>query len=242
VNSATQLSLKRLLVLIPLVWFPSSAVSGQEGSTLSGSEVLSRLVSKCANVKTYRDTGTVRIVYLESEGRRTEERPFKTAFVRPDKFRFEYTEKHPSGRVTRYVVWQSGSNVKKWWDIHPTVETLASLDLGLAGATGVSGGSAHTVPRLLLPTSVSGRSLEDMKEIKRLDDAECGGDTCARVVGTYAGSQRTLWISLRSFLLRRDEWGTTFPDFRTESTVTYEPVEDEPIPAESLAFNPSPAE
>ena len=162
--------------------------------------------------------------------------------MRPDKFRFEYTETNPLGRARRYVVWQSGPDVRKWWDVEPTVATLPSLEMGLAGATGVSGGSAHTVPRLLLPGSVTGRSLGDMTEVMRLGDTECGGDTCARVTGIYAASQRTLWISLRSFLLRRVEWETTFPDFRSESTITYEPVADEPIPAESLAFNPSPTE
>jgi hypothetical protein len=242
VKPRTQLSLVLSLFLMSLLSFPGLGADVHAAATPSGQEVLVRAVKKYATVTTYRDVGVVRIVYIESGGRRTEERPFKTAFVRPDKFRFEYTETHPFGRVTRYVVWQRGPDVRKWWDVEPKVATLPSLDTGLAGATGVSGGSAHTVPRLLLPGSVTGRSLGDMTEVKRLSDAECGGDTCARVVGIYAGSKRTLWISLRSFLLRRDEWENTFPDFRTESTITYEPVADEPIPAESLAFNPSPAE
>ena len=234
----TQRSLVRSLVLLSLQSFPGFGADVREGTTLSGPEVLVRAVKKYANVTTYRDSGVVRIVYIEGWGRRTEERPFKTAFVRPDKFRFEYTETHPLGRVTRYVVWQRGPDVRKWWDVKPKVETLPSLDAGLAGATGVSGGAAHTIPRLLLPGSVTGRSVGDMTQVERLSDAECGGDTCARVVGIYAGSKRTLWISLRSFLLRRDEWGTTFPGFRTESTITYEPVADEPVPAESLSFDP----
>ena len=237
----TRLSPVRSLLLVSLLSFPGFGADVHEDAALSGPEVLARAMKKYANVTTYRDAGVVRIVYIE-RGRRTEERPFKTAFVRPDKFRFEYTETHPLGRVTRYVVWQRGPDVRRWWDVEPTVETLPSLEMGLAGATGVSGGSAHIVPRLLLPSSVTGRSLGDMTEVKRLSDAECGGDTCARVVGIYAASQRTLWISLHSFLLRRVEWETTFPDFRTESTITYEPVADEPIPAESLAFNPSPTE
>jgi outer membrane lipoprotein-sorting protein len=242
VKSGTRHSPVRSFLLIPLLSFPGFGADVHEGATLSGPEVLVRAVKTYANVTTYRDAVVVRIVYIEGGGRRTEERLFKTAFVRPDRFRFEYTESNPLGRVRRYVVWQHGPDVRKWWDVEPTVETLPSLETGLAGATGVSGGSAHTVPRLLLPSSVTGRSLGDMTEVKRLSDAECGGDTCARVVGIYAGSQRTLWISLRSFLLRRVEWKTTFPDFRTESTITYEPVADEPIPAESLAFDPSPTE
>ena len=214
----------------------AAQAEAQEVPRLTGPEVLAKTVERYAKARTYRDTGVVRIVYFETLGKRTEERPFKTAFVRPDAFRFEYVETTFAGGKRRYVVWQGGRDVRTWWDVRPGVESVSSLDMALSGATGVSGGSAHTVPRLLLPETVLGRSLGEMKDVKRLGDAPCGEGTCARLSGVYAETRRTVWVDLKSSLLRRIEFETVFPDFRTEETTTYEPVVDGEVPAELLAF------
>ena len=44
-------------------------------------------------------------------------------------------------------------------DVKPGVRDHESLDFALIGATGVSVGSAHTIPRLLMPDTVNGRKL-----------------------------------------------------------------------------------
>ncbi|MGH7731561.1 MAG: hypothetical protein ACRENJ_09980 [Candidatus Eiseniibacteriota bacterium] len=36
----------------------------------------------------YYDSGVVRLVFVTADGNFTEEKPFTTAFVRPDRFRF----------------------------------------------------------------------------------------------------------------------------------------------------------
>ena len=43
-------------------------------------------------------------------------------------------------------------------------------ELGIAGATGVSGGSAHTIPTLLLPDQIGGRSMASLTDLTRLPD------------------------------------------------------------------------
>jgi hypothetical protein len=217
--------------------FRATAAEPSPSTPLSGSDVLAHMAQTYATCRSYSDTGVVRIVYFEEGRQRTEERPFKTAFVRPDHFRFEFTDTF-LGKSRRYIVWQQGLDVYTWWDIKPGQQTLSSLDLGLAGATGVSGGSAHTVPSLLLPGVVSGRSLRELTDITRLEDAACGTATCAQVEGLYGKQTRTLWIELDTFLLRRIDEATTFPSFRTERTTTYSPTVNEVIPPEILAFDP----
>jgi pimeloyl-ACP methyl ester carboxylesterase len=185
---------------------------------------------------TYRDTGVVRTVYVEKLGERTDEKPFRTAFVRPDRFRFEFTYKHFLGNPDRYIVWRQGSDVRSWWGVRPGVEKLESLSEGLSGATGVSGGSAHTVPRLLLPGEVDGRSLEEMTGVVRLADSPCGQSTCSVVEGLYADQKRKIWIDPRTYLLRRVEGATAFEGFRTVETTTYEPRVNEPPRDGDLEF------
>lgn len=226
------------LLLMVLLSAPlARGVGTSDPQALAGSEILAQMERVYATCGSYRDSGVVRIVYVEETGERVEERPFKTAFVRPDSFRFEFTQSF-MGRTTRYIVWQRASEIRTWWDVNASAETPPSLDMGLAGATGVSGGSAHTVPVLLLPGVVTGRSTKDMTVVTRLSDVDCGSSVCSRVEGVYAGRKRTLWIDLKSYLLRRVEFSTAFPKFHTQETTTYEPAVDETIPMEVLEFNP----
>src|SRR5262249_45207002 len=74
---------------------------------LKAQDVLDRMAKAYAGCKSYRDTGVVKTVFVEATGNRTVEKPFRTAFVRPDRFRFEYTEKR-GGREDRYIVWRKG--------------------------------------------------------------------------------------------------------------------------------------
>src|SRR5262245_14319430 len=68
---------------------------------LKAQDVLDRMAKVYASCKSYGDTGIVTTVFVEATGNRTVEKPFKTAFVRPDRFRFEYAEKL-GGQEVRY--------------------------------------------------------------------------------------------------------------------------------------------
>src|SRR5437660_3207129 len=111
-------------------------------------QILAALAEVYAECGSYRDCGQVvtRFVHLDDNPPRTVMQPFSTAFVRPHRFRFEYRDEYG-----RYIVWANGEAVQTWWDVSPGVEQQESLEMALAGATGVSGGSAHTIPALLMP-------------------------------------------------------------------------------------------
>lgn len=205
---------------------------------LTARDVLDRLAKAHAGCKSYHDSGVVKTVFVRATGNRTVEKPFATAFVRPDRFRFEYKEKAGDGQERRYIVWRKGKEVQTWWDVKPGVQKPESLGLALAGATGVSSGSAHTVPALLLPEEVEGWRLMDMTEAKRVDDAKFDNVDCFRIEGKCADSPTTLWIDQKTFLVRRIDAQSRFDDFRTEETTTYDPVIDEEIPDKKLEFDP----
>jgi hypothetical protein len=228
--------------------------------------ILAAVEAVYARCHTYADTGCVREVFLHLDGRTNfvSTTPFETAFVRPDRFRFEFSTHHPNRtEFRRYVIAADGAGVRTWWDICPGVKRPESLALDVAGATGVSGSSAHTVPALLMPDRVPGRRLGERVTLARLEDAELGGGDCYRVelrdvidpeearrrreeVTRLLGCPptegervpRVLWVDRGSFLIRRIEGGSRFPTFRTESVTTYEPTIDEPVPDDHLAFDP----
>ena len=205
--------------------------------SLQAVEVLERMAKAYAGCKSYRDSGAVKTVFIEATGNRTVEKPFTTAFVRPDRFRFEYKEE-AGGQERRYIVWRKGKEVQTWWDVKPGVEKPESLNLALAGAAGVSGLSSHRVPALLLPKEVEGRRLMDMTEAKRVEDAKLDKVDCFRIEGKFADRPTTLWIDQKTFLVRRIDAQKKFDNFRTEETTTYDPVIDEEMPDKKLEFDP----
>jgi outer membrane lipoprotein-sorting protein len=242
-----------------------TAVSEAGEKDLSAAEILEQMAKVYAKCKTYQDTGCVTIVFTIADGQHTDKRPFSTAFVRPDRFRFEFKSSFDGSKWQRYIVWAEGKDVRTWWDIQPGVEKQSSLSMGLAGPTGVSGGSAHTIPVLLMPDSIGGERLTDLAELKRLEDAKLGGVDCYRIKGksvikvdpgererlrkevkkvtgkgatTSKRGPETLWIDKSSFLLRRIDAEYQLGSSRAESTTTYEPLLDVRLADKKLEFDP----
>ncbi len=235
-----------IIVILSCAFVLSSAsISNAEephSETLAPKQILERMAKTYAECKSYRDSGIVKIVFIEHDGRNwTKELVFNTAFIRPDRFRFEYYERvcvNEREEKSLFIVWRKENEVRTWWDIKPGTENPPSLELAVAGATGVSGGSAHTIPALLLPNEISGRPLTDITEASRIEDAKLDETECFRVHGNFDDSPVTLWIEKETYLVRRIDEETKFEDFQTVDTTTYEPVVDGEIADNLLEYNP----
>jgi hypothetical protein len=220
-----------------LVFLVAGLAAPQDADKRTAAQILDAMLQTYQNCKTYSDTGIVKTTFIETSRTRSTEKPFKTAFVRPGRFRFEFTE-DMHGSSIRYIVWRNGEKVKTWWDIGSRLEDNPSLDLALAGATGVSSGSAHTIPALLMPSEVSGFTLKDLHGITRLKDSTCGDSKCFLIRGKDSqGDILTLWIDEGSLLLRQIHSGHDFAGFQTEEITTYTPIVNDRIPEEVMAFS-----
>lgn len=221
----------------------ASTGAPQPDSKTAG-QILGEMSETYKICKTYSDSGSVRTTFLfPLIGMWTTVRPFTTAFVRPDRFRFEFTENYMgSHQPIRYIVWQQGQNVKTWWDNESHVREEPSLNLAVAGATGVSGGSAFNIPSLLLPTEIRGHGFRELKQIVRLKDTECDETRCFLIRGRDSIDDIvTLWIDSTNLLIRRIHSGHDFGIFSTEEDTTYiNPAIDRPIPDQMLAFSTPP--
>lgn len=198
----------------------------------TASQILERLAKAYASCKTYRDSGTVKTAFHDSTGNWSTEKRFRTAFARPDRFRFEYQET-TSKVEDRYVIWCHGKEIQTWWSISPGIDKPDSLGSAIGAAIGVSGGSSHTIPALLLPTHVKGWKLSDLKEAKRVADEALGKSACFKVQGKSPIRTMTVWIDKESSLTRRID----YKGQDTTTTVSIEPVLDEPVNEKLLAFD-----
>ena len=228
-----------LLGVLVALLSPIGSADAPKQDSLTAKQILDRMAEAYAGCKSYRDSGIVKTVFVRASGDDTKENTFATAFVRPDRFRFgckRLTDR--LNREQRYIVWCKGKEVQTWWNIKSDIEQQPSLGKALVGATGVSGGSAHTVPALLFPEEIGGRRLTDLKDAKRVDDAKLDDVACFRIQGSYGSQPITLWLEKKTFLVRKIDSQAELADRRVETTTTYDPIIDGEIPDEVLEFNP----
>ena len=204
-----------------------------------------------ASCTSYHDTGLVTSVILTDGGRAGSERPFATAFVRPNRFRFQFTDTGLGGDKARYIVWSDGEAVLSWWDRQPGLRHPGSIADALTPAAEISGGASVRVPGLLLPAALESGPLVMAPE--RLANEVDRGVECVRITGKGrktpyllpSGPNRnvqvldetvTLWIDNATHLLRKVEQRRTLETYRSETTTLYTPEINITVPAADLAF------
>lgn len=205
----------------------------ENGRSPTASKILRRMATTYADCRTYADSGAVTTIFRSEEGESSEIKPFKTAMVRPDQFRYEFSV--DGNTRSQYIVWQKGKIVRNWWAAR-RLNSTDSLGMALAGATGVSSGSAHTIPALLMPQEVGGRLLTEVENARRGEDRMCGDHQCFTIEGKYADDPIIIWIDKESYLVRRIDETSTYDDFTADHTTTYDPVVNDEISPTLLEF------
>jgi hypothetical protein len=190
-----------------------------------------------ANAHTYQDKGLVKVVIRFPERDHTVKKPFTTAFVRPSRFRFEYTEIEPLVKTSKFIAYQNGQDIKAHWDLDEGVSQITSIGEALAAAAGISGGSARTVPTMLLPEESHFRNaILFFSSPKRAADEVIDGIDCYRIEDPNDYRDLTLWIDKEEFLLRKIFVYQDLQDSRAESTTTYMPILNGEITEKMLEF------
>ena len=140
-------------------------------------------------------------------GRRTVKRPFFTKFVRPKLYRYEFTERSGDGEDerNRFVIWSDAApeRSKTWWTIQPEIKE-GPLAMAIAAGAGISGGSAFTVPNLLMPDTIPGLPLTGLKDPKLVGEEAVDEAPCDKIEGkNVRGDTQTVWIDKATSLVRK---------------------------------------
>lgn len=232
----------------------AASAAAQEGAPVgegpTAVQILRSMEKAYASCRSYRDSGEVRTAVVTDGGRAGSARPFATAFVRPGRFRFTFTDPGLGERSSSYIVWSDGTDVRSWWDAKPGVRDPGSLESALVPAAGISGGSSVRVPGLLMAEALGQGPL--LVALERIGDGTDRDVVCFRVRGkgrttpytlsmgarllTVKDESVTVWIDRTSFLIRKVEETRTFETYASEGTTTYSPEVNVDIPAAQLAF------
>ncbi|HLX22657.1 MAG TPA: hypothetical protein VKR38_04855, partial [Usitatibacter sp.] len=135
---------------------------------------------------------------------------FRTLFLRPSYFRFEFASPHPyeplAHIVTTTICGCDGISPYMWQKHHdspPRLEICESLELAIAGATGISSGSAYTISQLLMPKPDG--SLAALEELSVAESESVDGVTCNVISGKLlrASAETHLFVDPETSILRR---------------------------------------
>lgn len=186
-----------LLALLPLAGHTQS---------MTADSLIAKVESVYVNVDTYSDTGVVETEFFTKNGRKSRKsiKKFSTLFIRNRVFRFSYISTDIMFSYYGFQ-WDSTNQVVSRTFGKTNTYQEDSPSLLIAGATGVSSGSSHTVSKLLMPGTVSGRKLFVNPEsyvLAGIDEIE--GISCYRLeLPGEKSFRKAVWIERESFLIRQ---------------------------------------
>lgn len=185
-----------------------------------------------SNLRSYSDTGTGPNGIT-----------FRTYFEAPGKLFFEYKE----GADTSFIcaAGEKGYEVPEPGFPAPTSKKLVwmadafvlgsverdTLELQIAGFTGISMGTAYNVPTMIFP-EMAGRQFHESTDAKLLRTEKIAGQEC--YVVDSKKDETTLWIAVSTYALLKIEERSYPP---TQVT-TYSPVLNGKIPKGVFVFKP----
>ena len=176
--------------------------------------LLARVASKYEQLKCYEDEGVVLTSFTESTRQRTETMPFGLRFKRPSQFYFEWVDRYLTEDARRSAVWTNRDET--WMYREPdTYERKASLEIGIASATGLSYGAAYNIPRLLVPR-IRGWAITELTHNVLIGYEIVEGAACYHVRGLDSNEDIIdVWIGMKDYLIRRIKSQLTFSGFST---------------------------
>jgi len=223
--------MNRTILLLLLLLSVSYTTLAQTGK-LTGEQIVRKMTTAYATAKSYEDVGLVQDI---PSGGSTPEpvNSFKTYFVRPGKFRFEWEDVFPAGE--RNILWSEGKGVFAYWS-WAGLEKQESLEMAIAGATGVSRGAAHTVPTLLMK-EIGGFRLNELQRLALVREERFEDTDCYVVRGFHPfGFPIDIWIAKSDFLIRRER--ETNNDGRVEEEIRRSINLNQPIASEVFQYTP----
>ena len=171
-------------------------------------QLLGRLFEAYRGFFSYEDDGTVSMGDRDKPLRG--DTTFRTLFRRPLYFRFEFASPHPyeplAHIVTTTICGYDGESPYIWQKHHDSparLEICESLELAVAGATGISGGSAYTISQLLMPEPDG--SLAALEDLSVVESESIEGVTCNVIRGKLlrADAETDLFVDPETYTLRR---------------------------------------
>jgi hypothetical protein len=214
-----------IVALVCTVGFLGSATWGAEETPKA---IFEKVAAKYASMQTYSAEGTV-VTDMDSGGGKSQsETKFSIRLKKPNLYLISWSDKTQSGpgmsMSNSGAVWNAGKQAYLYMGPGNCYEKAESDAMALAGATGISGGAAHTIPSLFFPSLKLGHSLFARFIDPKLERNEkVDGEECYVIGGSTKGSKReTFWISKERHLILKHSRSLEPPERSASAQAEYE--------------------
>jgi hypothetical protein len=175
------------------------------GSDSSAESIVSTMMAAYAQLRSYQDEGEL-ITPLDRTGDQHLQlvTRFVTYFVRPNKFRFDWSLEVAATKKTFHSsLWWDGTDARALFALPGAKTEVGDIGRLVAKATGGSFGCAHTLARVFIP-QVEGFRIDHLTDLRFEGERTLDGVSCYVVSGRHpVGYRYELWIAAKDHLLRR---------------------------------------
>lgn len=193
--------------------------------------LINRVVARYGGMKFYRDSGEAVDPVMAQADKIT----FKTAFSRPEKFRFEWNEPRLG---VRHLVWSDGTDTylvsQKAKDPEERRDDY-DLSMALNSAAGASRGASVRLPGILLWGKIDGPTIKDIRRPKIEREDVIGDRPVWVAAGQYGDLVLRLFVDKTDFLILRTELASSPDPKAVLEVVSYHPVADTALAPDDLS-------
>ena len=189
--------------------------------------ILEKVISTFKSMETYKAEGTI-TSDIDINGRKMSiETSFSMMLKKPNLYLISWTQKNMPmpGMVQSGAVWSDGDQPYLYMGVMNAYSKMTSDELALAGATGISGGAAFTIPSLFLSVfKQQPAPFSRLKALKIEKPEKVAKEDCYVISGASTISKKeTLWISKSKYLIMKyfrslepPEGGLAMPEMTDE--------------------------
>jgi len=213
------------------IFLSAVAMLGLASEVLAGditpAEIFQKTEAAYASLPTYQSDGTA-TTDMDNGGMKMQtETSFSILLKKPNLYRISWAQKNMPmpGMSQSGTVWSDGTQPYLYMGVMNAYSKIIGDQMALSAATGISGGTAHTVPSLFLPSVKAQSSMFSKLINPQVEKTEkFGDDDCYVISGPSRTSKsETFWISKTTYLIRkfsrsleRPEGGRQMPEITDE--------------------------
>ncbi len=176
--------------------------SGEPANALSPGDIFKKAGEAYAALTSYTDQGTT-VATLNGLTITTN---FTIKLARPNLYCIEWVQTNDSAYATTTMkpqsVWSTGDG--DFLDmLGQGPKKQKNQEMALAGATGISGGAAATVPGAFFKSNWGNQLTVSARNDKQQADEKVGDVDCYVFAGSLKGSTSTIWIGKQDFLIHQ---------------------------------------
>ncbi|MCX6339148.1 MAG: DUF2092 domain-containing protein [Candidatus Aureabacteria bacterium] len=169
------------------------------------SKIFEKVETTYESMQTYKAQGTI-TSNIDTGGMKMNiETSFSILLKKPNFYLISWTQKNMPmpGMAQSGAVWSDGSQPYLYMGVMNAYSKMSSDELALAGATGISGGAAFTIPSLFLSAFKECPTLfSRLKDPKIAKVEKIGEEDCYVISGASTISKKeTFWISKSTHLI-----------------------------------------